>query len=89
MESTDAEKPKSEKDSTSGTKETSEEKEEEDVVEEEKEEDASSAKADQTAPAEEHGDDAAAMTAVSAPSARIDSETGESEEAATTTPADS
>ncbi len=88
MESTDAEKP-SERDSTSGTKETSEEKEEEDVVEEEKEEDASTAKVDQTAPAEEHDGDVAAMAAVPAPSARIDSETGESEEAATTTPADS
>ncbi len=80
MESTDAEKP-SEKDSTSGTKETSEEKEEEDVVEEEKED------APTAAPAEEHDDNAA--VAVPAPSARIDSETGESEEAATTTPADS
>ncbi len=84
MESTDAEK-------SSDTKEISEETEktEEGAVEEEKEEDASTAKADQTAPAEEHDDDAAAMAAVPAPSARIDSETGESEEAATTTPADS
>ncbi len=83
MEPTDVEK-------SNDTKETSEETEkaEEDALE--VKEDAEPAKADQTAPAEEHDDDdAAAMAAVPAPSARIDSETGESEEAATTTPADS